>query len=80
MINKEIKYELKELYNKRKRLIDKINKEITAKIIELQNNCDHKDEKGNYTIEYDSIYEMRSDEMHCTQCGKSGSRYELKSN
>lgn len=39
--------------------------------------CDHKSANGLPTLEYDSIYEMRNSEMHCTQCGKSGSREEL---
>ncbi|NRU52626.1 hypothetical protein [Clostridium beijerinckii] len=78
MKNNDIEMELKGLYLKRKTLLDEVNKEITEKIKDLQDDCDHKDEKGEYTIEYDSTYEMRSSEMHCTQCGKSGSREEIK--
>lgn len=78
MKNNDIEMELKGLYLKRKTLLDEVNKEITEKIKELQDDCDHKDEKGEYTIEYDSTYEMRSSEMHCTQCGKSGDKKELK--
>lgn len=52
-------------------------KNIENKTNNLQDICDHKDYLGNYTIKYDSSYEMRSNEMHCTQCFKSGSREEL---
>lgn len=40
--------------------------------------CNHKDENGKSLIEYESEYEMRSSDMHCTKCGKSGSREELE--
>lgn len=39
--------------------------------------CNHRDSKGNPTIKYDSSYEMKGSEMHCTQCGKEGTREEL---
>lgn len=39
--------------------------------------CNHKTLIGLPTLEYDSVYEMRNSDMHCTQCGKSGSREEL---
>lgn len=39
--------------------------------------CNHKSGSNNPTIEYDSNYEMKSSEMHCSQCGKSGTREEL---
>lgn len=77
MKNNDIEMELKCLYLKRKTILDEINKEINYKIEELQDTCDHKDEYYNNTIEYDSSYEMRSSEMHCTQCGKSGSKEEI---
>lgn len=77
MKNNDIEMELRGLYLKRETQLDEINKEINSKIRELQNTCDHKNEKGEYTIEYDSTYEMRSSEMYCTQCGKSGSRKEI---
>ena len=41
--------------------------------------CNHRDIKGNLTIKYDSAYEMRSSDMHCTQCGECGTREELES-
>ena len=33
--------------------------------------CNHMKD-GEYTIKYDSAYEMRSSQMYCTQCDKSG--------
>lgn len=41
---------------------------------ELQKNCPHD------TLAYDSSYEMRTDEMHCVKCRKSGSQEELQPN
>ena len=38
--------------------------------------CNHMKD-GEYTIKYDSLYEMRSSQMYCTQCNKSGSWDEL---
>ena len=38
--------------------------------------CSHMKD-GEYTIKYDSAYEMRSSQMYCTQCDKSGSWDEL---
>lgn len=44
----------------------------------ISTKCNHM--KGNQsTLAYDSSYEMRASDMHCTQCGKSGSRTELES-
>ncbi len=43
-------------------------------------NCNHRDEDGNLTIEYDSTYEMRSRDMHCKQCGAQGSREDFQEN
>lgn len=43
-------------------------------------NCTHKNNDGSSAIVYDSLYEMRSNEMHCTLCGKEGSREELETN
>lgn len=77
MGNKEIAIAIKRLYSEKESLIRNINTDINNKILELQNLCTHKDESDNYTIEYDSIYEMRSRDMHCTQCDKSGSREDL---
>jgi superfamily II helicase len=54
------------------KLIEKI--ENNAKYMKL---CNHKSVHGLPTLDYDSIYEMRNSEMHCTQCGKHGSREEL---
>lgn len=39
--------------------------------------CNHKDENNNLALAYDSAYERRNSEMHCTKCGKSGSLHEL---
>lgn len=39
--------------------------------------CNHLDSDGDMTIAYDSPVEMRSSDMHCTKCGKSGTRDEL---
>ena len=39
--------------------------------------CNHRDKRGYPTIEYDSTYETRTGDMHCTQCGASGSLEEL---
>ena len=39
--------------------------------------CNHRDINGNLTLDYDNSYEMRSREMHCSQCGKSGTKDEL---
>jgi nucleoside 2-deoxyribosyltransferase len=39
--------------------------------------CAHVNSLGNLTIAYDSMYEMRSSECHCTICKKEGSWDEL---
>ena len=39
--------------------------------------CTHKYLDGKSAVVYDSIYEMRSNDMHCRICGKEGSRREL---
>lgn len=77
MINEKIKQELEDLYIDRIRLVDEINEKIKIKSKELEDTCDHKDKKGDYTIEYNSRYEMRSSDMYCTQCNKQGGREEL---
>ena len=77
MVNNKIKLELKELHTKKMKLIDEFNEQIKIKREELENTCDHKNETGGATIEYSSTYEMRSDDMYCTQCGKQGSKEEL---
>lgn len=46
-------------------------------IINKRETCKHKDYRG-LTIAYVSSCEMRSSDMHCTQCGKEGSRYEFE--
>ena len=83
MLDKNILKEIDELKLKRQSIIDNlnlINREINNLIEKLQESCNHKDELGNPTIEYDSIYEMRSSDMNCMQCNKSGSRKELTVN
>lgn len=40
--------------------------------------CNHKTTSGFSAIEYNSTYEMRSDDMHCKICGKHGTREELE--
>lgn len=77
MDNKEITIAIKKLYSEKESLIRNINSDINNKIEKLQNMCTHKDENGNSTLEYDSTYEMRSRDMHCTQCEKMGSRDDL---
>lgn len=42
-----------------------------------QKKCTHTHPNGQSAIEYDSIYEMRTQFMHCTICGKDGSWNEL---
>jgi len=69
------------LMDKINELVDEIN-EINKIILNQKqsiepNNCNHRDSNGAPTIKYDSSYEMRSSEMHCTQCGKEGTREEL---
>lgn len=39
--------------------------------------CNHRDEQGKPTLAYESPVEMRSSDMFCTQCMKSGSKQEL---
>jgi predicted RNA-binding Zn-ribbon protein involved in translation (DUF1610 family) len=41
-------------------------------------NCRHKYDDGKLAIEYDSIYEMRTSDMHCEICGKHGTKEELE--
>lgn len=60
--------------------ICQLQKEIEKCYTDIKNSCDHKGENGDFTIDYDSCYEMRSDEMHCTQCYKCGTRKELTIN
>lgn len=45
---------------------------------EEENICNHKYSDGKSAIEYDSIYEMRSSDMHCEICKKHGTRQELE--
>jgi NTP pyrophosphatase (non-canonical NTP hydrolase) len=47
---------------------------ICGQVVEQLKPCNHKDDSGNSTVKYDSSYEMRSSDMHCTTCGKEGSR------
>lgn len=74
--------ELKEIYLSLQESIGykkkKLDEELSNALVDLQNGCSHKDKNGNLTIEYDSSYEMRSSDMHCTQCGKEGSRTEFE--
>jgi hypothetical protein len=39
--------------------------------------CNHRDYNGIPLLDYDSPVEMRSSDMHCSVCGKQGSREEL---
>lgn len=73
----ELKEELKTLHLKRESILQEIDKEIANKAREVEDSCEHIDEMGKSTIAYDSIYEARSNEMHCTRCNKSGSRDSL---
>lgn len=43
----------------------------------LQGSCDHKNENDEYTIVYTHGVAFGQD-MHCIQCGKIGSRKELR--
>lgn len=78
MYNEELrdKYmSLQESINYKKNLLDE---ELNKALIKFQNSCNHKDINGNFTLEYDSNYEMRNSDMYCTQCGKHGTRKELE--
>lgn len=51
---------------------------IDIKII--QNECNHKDKDGNFTVEYCDMYERRWSDLECTQCGKYVNGFELYRN
>lgn len=74
--------ELKEIYLSLQESIgnkkNKLDEELKNALVNLQNSCNHKDKNGNLTIDYDSNYEMRNSDMHCTQCGKEGGRTEFE--
>lgn len=40
--------------------------------------CDHTNEQGFITLEYADSNEMRTSDMYCIQCGKRGTKQELR--
>ena len=72
---------LKEEYIKLEKEVDKQKKVLDNKVKEakekFQNSCNHRDEKGEPTIKYNSSYEQRSNDMYCCQCHKYGTKKEL---
>jgi hypothetical protein len=57
--------------------VEILEETISHKTEQFQRSCDHKDESGKFTVDYDSFHERRSSQMHCRQCNKGGSIFDL---
>lgn len=72
---------LKEEYTKLELEVEKQKEVLDKKVQEakkrFQDSCNHRDKDGKPTLEYNSIYEQRTDDMYCCQCHKYGTKKEL---